>query len=147
MITNLEGRYWSLFGPDILDHEIPIPAGVRTLNGDPRLIADTYRRTGLYPITDVVVVRPELLAEQPELGKSLMRACDEANALAADYRSGIEEHLAQLEIALLGEDPHQCGLSANARKNLEVFMDLLHRLGAIDRPVPPEDLFAMTGGA
>jgi 4,5-dihydroxyphthalate decarboxylase len=142
MISNLEGRYWSLFGPDILDHERSLPAGVRPLNGDPHVITDTYRRTGLYPITDVVVVRPELIEEYPELPQSLMRAFDEANVLARDYRSGIEEHLAQMEIALLGDDPHAAGLGANARKNLEVFMDLLFRLGGIDHPVPPEDLFA-----
>jgi len=141
MITNLEGRYWSLFGPDILDHEVPLPAGVRPLNANPHDIADTYRRTRLYPITDVVVVRPELLAEQPGLPADLMRAFDEASALASDYRSGIEEHLAQLEIELLGEDPHAGGLTINARKNLAVFMDLLYRLGAIERQVPPEELF------
>lgn len=144
MLSNLEGRYWSLFGPDILDHEICPPMGIRTLNGDPQLIADTYRRTGLYPITDVVVVRPELLAEQPDLGGALRHAFDEANALARAYRSGIEEHLAQLEIALLGEDPHLYGLGANARRNLATFMDLLYRLGAIHRPVAPEDLFAVS---
>jgi len=27
MITNLEGRYWSLFGPDILDHDIALDSG------------------------------------------------------------------------------------------------------------------------
>ncbi len=56
MISNLEGRYWSLFGPDILDHEVPLPAGVRPLIADPHAIAETYRRTGLYPITDVVAL-------------------------------------------------------------------------------------------
>jgi 4,5-dihydroxyphthalate decarboxylase len=147
MISNLEGRYWSLFGPDILDHEIPLPEGLRTLNGDPRRIADTYRRTGLYPITDVVVVRSALLAEYPKLPVALLHAFDEANALAPAYRSGIEEHLAQLEIDLLGEDPHLSELGANARKNLVVFMDLLYRLGAIDRPLPPEDLFVTAARA
>ena len=144
MISNLEGRYWSLFGPDILDHEICLPMGLRTLNGDPQLIADTYRRTGLYAITDVVVVRPELLSEQPELGAALLDAFDEANALAPTYRSGIEEHFSQLEIALLGEDPHLYGLGVNARRNLATFMDLLYRLGAIHHAVAPEDLFAMS---
>src|SRR6266545_1079380 len=101
MISNLEGRYWSLFGPDILDHETFLPKGVRPLNGDPQTIADTYRRTGLYPITDVVVVRPELLREDPEIAAALLRAFNEANALASAYRSGIEEHLARQEVELL----------------------------------------------
>jgi hypothetical protein len=100
VITNLEGRYWSLFGPDILNHVILLPAGLRPLVRDPNVIADTYRHTGLYPITDVAVVRPELLVDRPSLAGDVMRACDEANALAPDYRSGIEERLAQLELEL-----------------------------------------------
>lgn len=144
MISNLEGRYWSLFGPDILDHEISLPAGVRPLIADPSVIAETYRRTGLYPITDIVVVRPELLDAYPELPRILIEAFVEANALAADYRSGIEEHLARLEIELLGEDPHVPGFGENAQKNLSVFIDLLYRLGAVERPISPEELFAPT---
>jgi 4,5-dihydroxyphthalate decarboxylase len=144
VISNLEGRYWSLFGPDILDHESSLPAGVRPLVADPTVIAETYRRTGLYPITDVVVVRTELVDDQPDIVPALMRAFTEANALASDYRSGIEEHLAQMEIELLGEDPHIPGFGANARKNLDAFVDLLYRLGGIERPVPPDELFAPT---
>jgi len=141
MISNLEGRYWSLFGPDLLDHETTPPAGVRPLIADPTIIAETYRRTGLYPITDVVVVRPELIADRPDLPEALMRAFTEANALASDYRSGIEEHLARMEVELLGEDPHVHGLGTNARTNLELFIDLLYRLGAIERPITPAEMF------
>jgi 4,5-dihydroxyphthalate decarboxylase len=142
VISNLEGRYWSLFGPDLLDHEICLPTGVRPLLSDPNVIADAYRRTGLYPITDVVVARPQLIQEHADLPALLMQAFSEAEALASDYRSGIEEHLAQLEIELLGENPHVHGLGDNARQNLDVFIDLLYRLGGIERPVPPEELFA-----
>jgi hypothetical protein len=141
-ISNLEGRYWSLFGPDLLDHEISLPAGVRPLVADPTIIAGTYRRTGLYPITDVVVVRPDLLSEHPDLPTALMRAFSDANALASGYRSGIEDHLARLEIEMLGDDPHVCGLTDNAYRNLETFIDLLYRLGGLDRRLPPEELFA-----
>jgi hypothetical protein len=141
-ISNLEGRYWSLFGPDILDHELSLPPGIRPLISTPSLIADTYRRTHLYPITDVVVVRPQLLDENPELPAALMQAFTEAHALASDYRSGIEQHLAQLEVELLGEDPHVPGFNANAEKNIATFLDLLHRLGGLPRTIPPAELFA-----
>jgi ABC-type nitrate/sulfonate/bicarbonate transport system substrate-binding protein len=141
VISNLEGRYWSLFGPDLLDHAALLPSGIRPLIADPRIIADTYRRTSLYPITDVLVVRPALLEEHPELATALMRAFAEAEALASGYRSGIEDHLARLEIELLGEDVHQPGLTENARKNLAVFIDLLYRLGGIERTVAVDDLF------
>lgn len=141
VISNLEGRYWSLFGPDILDHEISLPAGVRPLIANPSAIAESYRRSGLYSITDVVVVRPALLDEHPELAAALLQAFSEANALAADSRSGIEEHLARMEIELLGEDPHMYGLHENARKNLDVFIDFNYRLGVIERRISPEELF------
>ena len=141
VISNLEGRYWSLFGPDLLDHEMLLPSSVRPLIGDPRLIAETYRRTRLYPITDVLVVRPAVLGDHPELASTLLRAFAEAEALASDYRSGIEDHLARLEIELLGEDPHQPGLSENARKNMDVFIDLLYRLGGIERIVSVDEIF------
>src|SRR5205807_9739765 len=108
---------------------------------DPAVIAETYRRTRLYPITDVVVVRPALLAEHPELAAALMQAFTEAEGLASEYRSGIEDHLARLEIELLGENPHLPGLTDNARKNLDVFIDVLYRLGGIDQAVPAQDLF------
>lgn len=147
VISNLEGRYWSLFGPDILDHEASLPPGVRPLVADPSVIAETYRRTGLCPITDVVVVRPALLREHPELPTALMQAFSEANALASAYRSSIENQLARMEIELLGEDPHVHGLSANARKNIDTFIDFLYRLGALERPIPAEELFAPTGAA
>jgi 4,5-dihydroxyphthalate decarboxylase len=146
MISNLEGRYWSMFGPDILDHEVPLPAGVRPLISNADTIADTYRRTGLYPITDVVVVRPELLAEYPDLPARLLQAFNDADQLAVDYRSGIEEHFAQLELALLGDNPHVHALTANARHNLTVFIDLLDRLGGIDRSIAVDDLFASSPG-
>ena len=141
MISNLEGRYWSLFGPDILDHEVALPPGVRPLVADPNVIADTYRRTGLYPITDVVVVRPELLDEHPEVTHVLLRAFNDAEAMAKDYRSGIEQHLAELEIELLGDNPHVHALTDNARHNLEAFIDLLDRLGGIERSIAVEELF------
>ncbi|HZT07246.1 MAG TPA: hypothetical protein VFC51_09465 [Chloroflexota bacterium] len=141
VISNLEGRYWSLFGPDLLDHETVPPAGIRPLVEDPTVIANTYRDTGLYPITDVVVVRRELIAEQPELPIDLVGAFTEANALASEYRSGIEDHLARLEVDLLGEDPHVYGLNAKARRNLDLFVDLLYRLEAIDERIGPEEIF------
>jgi 4,5-dihydroxyphthalate decarboxylase len=141
VISNLEGRYWSLFGPDLLDHESGPPTGTRPLISDASIIAGVYRDTGLYPITDVVVMRPQLIEEHPELPSQLMGAFSEANALASDYRSAIEEHLARQEVELLGEDPHGYGLSDNARKNLDAFIDLLYRLGAIEQPMAPEELF------
>jgi hypothetical protein len=134
-------RYWSLFGPDSVDHELAAYPNLRPLVTDPELIATTYRRTGLYPITDLVVLRPGLAEEQPDLPPRLMAAFAEANALAPKYRGPAEEELAQREIALLGEDPHPYGLTPKAHRTLGALIDLFARLGAIDQAPAPEELF------
>jgi hypothetical protein len=141
VIVNLEARYWSLFGPDTLGHGSSQPPNTRPLITDPAVIADAYRRTGLYPITDVVVMQPELIREHSDLPSRLVHAFSEANALASDYRNQDEEELARREVELLGEDPHRYGLGENARKNLGSFIDILYRLGAIERTIAPDDLF------
>lgn len=141
-IVTLSPRYWSLFGPDRFDHRTAAPGDIRPLLNAPATIADAYRRTGLYPITDLMVVSPQLAQNQPHVLPKLVTAFAEANALASDYRSPEENQLAQREIELLGEDPHQYGLTPKNRKNIAAFIDFLYRLGALERPLAPEQLFA-----
>jgi 4,5-dihydroxyphthalate decarboxylase len=136
-------RYWSLFGPDGVDRELAGYPELRPLITDQELIAETYRRTGIYPITDFVVLRPGLAEQQPALPRQLMAAFTEANRHAATYRSLDEEVLAQREIALLGEDPHQYGLGPKARRSIGALIDLLYRLGAIEQAPKPDALFAV----
>jgi hypothetical protein len=127
-----------------VDQEIAKYDELRPLIVDPDVIADTYRRTGLYPITDLVVTLPGLTERQPALPARLLRAFSEANALAPKYRDAEEERLAQREIELLGGDPHQYGLTPAARRSLAALIDLFHRLGAIDQAPSPEALFVST---
>jgi hypothetical protein len=105
------------------------------------VIAETYRRTRLYPITDTGVVTPDLARIEPQLPARLVEAFSRANELAPSYRSAEEEAMARQEIELLGEDPHQYGLGENQRRNLAVLLDLFARLGALERCVEPEELF------
>jgi 4,5-dihydroxyphthalate decarboxylase len=134
-------RYWSLFGPDGVDREIAKYGGLRPLITGPELIAETYRRTGLYPITDLVALRPGLAEQHPELPAKLVAAYAEANALARKYRDAAEQRLAEREIELLGEDPHEYGLTPKARASLAALIDLFYRLGAIESASDPEALF------
>lgn len=134
-------RYWSMFGRDKLDRSLKGHRGVRSLISDPQMIAEAYRRTTLYPITDTGVVTPDLARLNPELPAELVEAFSRANELAPSYRSTEEEALARQEIELLGEDPHQYGLGENQRRNLAVLLDLFARLGALARYVEPEELF------
>lgn len=135
-------RYRSMFGGgDQIDRLLAAHPGIRPLIDDPLVIADAYRRTGLYLISDLVVLRPLAVAQDPDLPVKLFNAFSEANALASEYRSTEEEALARREIELVGEDPHRYGLGANQRHNLSVFIDFLYRLGAFDTRIDPEDLF------
>jgi hypothetical protein len=118
----------------------PFP-DLRPLVSDPSLIAETYRRSGLYPITDVTVMKADLARDHADLPAKIVDAFSQANALASNYRSAEEQALAEREVALLGEDPHLYGMTPLARKNLAVLLDLFYRLGSIERQMEPEELF------
>ena len=133
-------RYWSMFGGSGHRAAESQPE-LRTLGGDPAEIAEVYRRTGLYVISDIVVLRPELATTRPDVAAQLVEAFSEANRLAPRYRGADEEKLAQREIELLGEDPHQYGLTPNARHNIASYIDFFYRLGAIPRPAELEEIF------
>lgn len=141
VIVTAGPRYWSMFGRDKLDRSLKGYRGLRCLINDPQVIAETYRRTGLYPITDTGVLAPDLARLSPGLPARLVEAFSRANESAPRYRGAEEEALARQEIELLGEDPHQYGLGENQRRNLAVLLDLFARLGALERYVEPEELF------
>jgi len=141
VVTTSGARYWSLFGGDRIDEMVAAHSEIRPLLDDPEVIGEAYRRTRLYPITDLVVVRPGLAREHPDLPARLVEAFSEANRLSSSYRTAEETQLAEREIALLGEDPHQYVMGENARHNLETWIDFLARLGAIERSFDPAEMF------
>jgi 4,5-dihydroxyphthalate decarboxylase len=141
VIVTTGPRYWSMFGDDKLDQLLASRSGLRSLVSEPDMIAATYKRTGLYPITDIAVVGADIPRLHPELPAQLVEVFSQANDLAPRYRSTKEEALARREIELLGEDPHRYGLGENPRRNLAALLDLLARLGALERAVEPEELF------
>ena len=141
VIVTTGPRYWSMFGRSNLDQVLEGRSGLRSLISEPEMIAATYKRTGLYPITDIGVVSADLARLHPGLPARLVEAFSQANDLASRYRSREEEALARREIELLGEDPHRYGLGENARRNLAALLDLLARLGALEHTIEPEELF------
>ena len=141
VIVTTGPRYWSLFGGDRVDEALAAHPQIRPLAAEPEVIAEAYRRTGLYPISDLVVLRRELVAEAPDVPSQLVGVFSEANGLASRYRDVGEQRLADREIALLGEDPHQYGLGAEQRNNLRAYTDFFRRMGAIETAPEPEELF------
>jgi len=136
-------RYWSMFGGagDNVDENVKKHDDIRLLLNHPAQIADQYKRTGLYPITDIVTLRPQLAQQHPDLPDRLVSLFSKANALASRYRPPEEQQLAEREIRMLGEDPHQYGLTPSNRANLAALLDLLYRLGSLERVLEPEELF------
>lgn len=106
-----------------------------------------YRATGLFPLMHTVVINEKLLDRYPWLAQSMLKAFRASKELAwrrmedprrvslAWLRELIEE-----QRAILGRDPWPYDLPAN-RAALETMIRYSHRLGMIQRPMPPEELF------
>ena len=134
-------RYWSLFGGDGIDDVVQAHPGIRALVTEPDVIVDAYRRTGLYPISDLVVLRRELVADAPDVPAQLVDAFAEANRLAGRHRDAAEQSMADRELALVGGDPYGYELGPDQRLNLKAYTDFFYRMGAIERSLEPEELF------
>ena len=130
-----------MFGPDGIDREMAGNDDLRLLVTDPGTIADAYHRTGLYPITDLMVLRSDVAEQHVGLPKRIVEVLSDANRRASAYRDAAEEALALREIELLGDDPHQYRLGSGARRSLVALIELFYRIGSIERAPVPEELF------
>ncbi len=111
---------------------------------------DYFRRTGIFPIMHLVVLRGDLHAEHPWVAMSLLKAFDEAKqrslARAVDDNASrfpvpwAGAH-AQQATALFGPDLWPYGLEPN-RVTLQAFLRFAHDQGLCPRQLEPEELFA-----
>ena len=107
------------------------------------LEVDYFRRTGIFPIMHVTVIRQEILDRDPWVASSLVQAFEKAKQIAYErvrnprvvplawFRSAWEE-----QEAVLGRDPWVYGLGAGNRKNLETAVRYTHQQGLISREMP-----------
>jgi 4,5-dihydroxyphthalate decarboxylase len=117
---------------------------------DPTAVeSEWFRRSGVFPIMHVLVVRRTRLAESQGLAGALVEACEEAKrhslrrlADATIPHAPLPWVALQLAQArrLLGEDPWPYGLEAN-REALAWFLELAFDQGVCARKLRPEDLF------
>jgi 4,5-dihydroxyphthalate decarboxylase len=143
--------------PAMLSPDLPR----RFIEGDKRIVrlfadyknveTDYFRKTGIFPIMHVTVIRQDIVDKYPWVATNLVKAFDEAKALAyrhianprsvplAWIRTAWEE---QREI--LGPDPWAYGLGAENRNNLETVQRYCHQQGLISRMIPLDELFADT---
>ena len=110
-----------------------------------------FKKTGIFPIMHVTVIRQEIADKYPWVATNLVKAFDEAKALA--YRRIANPRMAPLawirtaweeQQDILGSDPWAYGLTDANRKNLQTVQRYCHQQGLIGRIMPLDELFADT---
>src|SRR4029450_2911427 len=110
--------------------------------------ADYYRRTGIFPIRHVVVVKDEVLRRNPEVAARLGRVFEDAKQHAYRYwahhrRSYLAAFGAEQEEerALLGPDPWHYSIEQN-RVALETLLDYAVEQRLTERRLAIKEIFA-----
>lgn len=111
---------------------------------------DYYRRTGIFPIMHLVVIRADVAAAHPWVAQSLYKALTLAKSVAIE---GIAQAPAlrytmpflldawERQVEVFGADPWPYGVAAN-RPQLETFSRYLSEQGIVEKAVAVDDLFA-----
>jgi 4,5-dihydroxyphthalate decarboxylase len=110
--------------------------------------ADYYRRTGIFPIRHVVVIKDDVLLRNRAVATTLVGIFEEAKRIAyrywADHRRsslawfGAEQ---EEERALLGADPWPYSIDRN-RSALDTVLDYAFEQGLTDRRLAIAEIFA-----
>ncbi len=138
----------------LMQPEFPDPF----LAGDPRIVRlfpdyktaeqDYFKRTGIFPIMHVTVVKRDIVDAHPWVPASLMKAFEAAKSIA--YRRVANPRVVPLawfswaleeQNALLGRDPWAYGLGEANRRNLETMIRYTHQQGLISRIWSVYELF------
>lgn len=108
---------------------------------------DYYRRTGIFPIRHLVVVKDEVLHRNPDIASDLVQAFEDAKQQAYGYWSdhrrsslawfGAEQ---EEERSLLGPDPWPYSVDKN-RIALETLLDYAFEQGLTERRLDIEEMF------
>jgi 4,5-dihydroxyphthalate decarboxylase len=142
------GELAALLYPEIPDEVHEQTGRIVRLFSDPRAEEEAhFRRTGIFPIMHLVVIRRALVEKHPWLCRNLVAAFDEAKTLAMTrLRDPRTVSLAWLrwliehERALLGDDPWVNGLAPNHHV-LETFLRYAVEQGVSATQLRPEELF------
>lgn len=108
---------------------------------------DYFRRTGIFPIVHVTVVKKDLVDRRPEVVGSLCEAYLQAREIARAREPGDSHdasHGGEVTSELLdiiGTDPWVYGIGPN-RKPLEAFVETAYVQQLVGRKFQVEDLFA-----
>ncbi|KAL1846423.1 hypothetical protein Plec18170_009149 [Paecilomyces lecythidis] len=116
----------------------------------PKPLLRPVKRTGIFPIMHVVVIKKAIVHNWPFVVTSMFNACNDSKDLALHRMkfSGTNKYMLpflQSDIEeieqLFGGDPWPYGLEKN-RSTLEAFVSYLYEQAMIPRKIPIEELFA-----
>jgi 4,5-dihydroxyphthalate decarboxylase len=117
---------------------------------DYRSIEETYyRKTGVFPIMHVIVIRNETLSRHPWIAMNLYRAFDEAKSNSLSRLSSIVNSRIAIPWSheaydhareVLGDNFWPYGIEAN-RRTLDAFLQYCGEQGVTQRTVTVEELF------
>jgi 4,5-dihydroxyphthalate decarboxylase len=108
-----------------------------------------FRKTGIFPIMHVIVIRTELLERHPWLAMNLYKAFDEAKRRSVERMADITASHAPMAWLgpyvdrmhkLFGDDIWPYGVEKN-RTTLEAFLQFGYEQGVCHRKLAPEELF------
>lgn len=110
-----------------------------------------FQRSGIFPITQMIIIRDEILQEHPWVAESLMVAFERAKEVAYERLANprvipgawfmVEQ---EEERRILGPDPYPYGLEERNRRTLQALIRYCLELGFIERPLAVEELFVPT---
>lgn len=106
-----------------------------------------YRRTRIFPMHGVIVIKNAVLAEHPWVARELLRAFQASKELhlkhvaAAGPATADDRHILESREMIGGGDPLPFGLDAN-RPTIEALIRYAHNQKIIPAKVRPEEVFA-----
>jgi 4,5-dihydroxyphthalate decarboxylase len=135
--------------PDVVESVREGASAVRRLWPNYRQVeADYFRQTGIFPIRHTVVVKNEVLEQNPWVAVSLIKAFTKAKEMGIEHmsdqrRSFLAWYGAALEEQreILGDDPWPYGIEEN-RSQLETIARYAEISGVTDRVLQISEMFA-----
>jgi 4,5-dihydroxyphthalate decarboxylase len=109
-----------------------------------------FEKTGIFPMSHVLVVRTPLLQRHEMLAAEIFEACERAKALANEYADDPEHSMLawfgaewEEEVEVFGADPWVNGIDPN-RKTLEGLVEYGYSSGLLSRKPAIEELFHLS---
>ena len=107
-----------------------------------------YKKTGIFPIMHVMGIKQEIVERYPWVPINMYHAFNASKAIAMErmknprivplawYQEALEE-----QVAILGSDPWEYGLTDRNRKTLEMLAGFSHEQGLTPRRMSLDELF------